>query len=134
MVFATNCIKVMKRFITNQGVKGVDTFGEEVTARIISELLTEHRNKLIMQVNAALENYVEWRFKKFPTVSQVRVIRALLEQLKDCKVYIEDMPEILEEATRKDVIELTDEPFEKQIDDQIARIIEQTEMPWEQYL
>jgi hypothetical protein len=128
----------MKRFITNQGIKAVDTFGERVTDQILSELfavpLTEHRNKLAMQANAALENYVERHFKTFPTVSQVRAIRALLEQMKDWKVFIEDMPEILEEVCHSDVIELNDEPFERQINEQIARILERKDMPWEQYL
>jgi hypothetical protein len=128
----------MKRFITNQGIKAVDTFGQQVTDQILSELfaapLTEHRNKLAMQANAALENYVERHFKIFPTVTQVRAIRALLEQMKDWKVFIEDMPEILEEVCHSDVIELSDEPFEKQINDQIARILEQKEFPWELYL
>jgi hypothetical protein len=87
-----------------------------------------------MQANAALEDYVERHFRKFPTVTQVRAIRALLEQMKDWKVFIEDMPELLEEVCHSDVIELTDEPFERQINEQIARILEQSEFPWELYL
>ncbi|MBT1688898.1 hypothetical protein [Dawidia soli] len=113
----------MKRFITNQGVKGVENFGEEVTAKIISGLLTEHRNKLILQANAALENYVECRFHKFPTVSQVRFIRMLLEELKCNQVRLQDVPEILDEIQQTDLIALSDEPFERQIDEQISRIL-----------
>lgn len=92
---------------------------------IAEAILTEHRNKLVLQVYAALENYVEWTFHRIPTTNQVFWIRETLEGIKDTKVNLADLPMIYEEVQRSDYVVVRDEPFMREINEKIARILVQ---------
>jgi hypothetical protein len=115
----------MKRFITNQGLRSIPAHVGDALPKIAEAILTEHRNKLVLQVYAALENYVEWTFQKIPTTNQVFWIREILEGIKDTKVNLSDLPLIYEEVQRSDYVVVQDEPFISEINEKIARILVQ---------
>ncbi|MCD9015540.1 hypothetical protein [Parachryseolinea silvisoli] len=115
----------MKRFITNQGLRSIPSHVGAGMPAIAEAILTEHRNKLVLQVYAALENYVEWTFHRIPTTNQVFWIRETLEGIKDKKVNLEDLPAIYEEVQRSDYVVVRDEPFLSEINEKIAKVLVQ---------
>jgi hypothetical protein len=54
----------------------------------------------------------------------------LLEQLKDCNVYIQDVPEMLEEVAHTNVVVFPGDPNEEQIDQQITQILSDATISW----
>jgi hypothetical protein len=113
----------MKRFVTNQGIRSIPDQAGEAMPQIASEILTEHRNKLVLQVYAALENYVEWTFHRIPTTNQIFWIRETLEGIKDKKVDLQDIPYIYEEVQRSNYVVVDDEPFLKEINEKISNVL-----------
>ncbi|MBT1689853.1 hypothetical protein [Dawidia soli] len=113
----------MKRFVTNQGLRSIPAHAGDAMPAIAEAILTEHRNKLVLQVYAALENYVEWTFHRIPTTNQVFWIRETLEGIKDKKVNLADLPMIYEEVRQSDYVVVRDEPFIQEINEKIERVL-----------
>lgn len=110
----------MKRVRIASGIKRVDDSDRNTAMFKFRDLLSEHRNVLILRVLSDLATYIDYKFQMKVPSRELETVKDNLHQLRNSVIDLERYGDMLDHFMEHDMTYVGIEPFFREIDDSIA--------------
>jgi len=89
----------------------------------LKEVIHEHRVLIIDRIISDIPTYTDYKFNVRADKKMIATVRERLLELREASVDLKKYDDVVHQVMTKDVAHLTNEPFYKEIDEILSRVV-----------